>query len=88
MANKHFVQASCLPMATIRLGARTIPCAILTSDSTTAHVRVTQPGGISDAVTFVHDGEARPARIALRKQGPSGLDLWLELQLTSDVRTA
>ncbi|MEE7493043.1 hypothetical protein MOTC310_22265 [Methylobacterium oryzae] len=88
MANKHFVHASTHPTATIRLGSFDVPCTVLSSTEATAHVRVLTTGGISEHITFVRDGEVRRARVALRKQGPLGLDLWLDLQASQDARAA
>ncbi len=45
-------------------------------------------GGHFGEVTFVRDGDVRSARITLRKQGPLGLDLWLELEPIEAVRAA
>lgn len=88
MANKHFVHASTHLSATIRLGSFDVPCTVLSSSEATAHVRVLTTGGISEHITFVRDGEVRRARVALRKQGPLGLDLWLDLQASQDSRAA
>lgn len=88
MANKHFTHASTQPTATIRLGSFDVPCTVLSSSEATAHVRVVTAGGIPEHLTFVRDGEVRRARVALRKQGPLGLDLWLDLQVAQDARAA
>lgn len=88
MANKHFVQASKYPTASIRLGSFDVPCSVLSSNENTAHVRVITAGGVPENLTFVRDGEVRRARVALRKQGPLGLDLWLDLQAAQEVRAA
>lgn len=88
MANKHFAQASTHPTATIRLGSFDVPCSVLSSDEATAHVRVAATAGIPELLTFVRDGEVRRARVALRKQGPLGLDLWLDLQAVQNARAA
>ena len=88
MANKHFTQASTHPMATIRLGSFDVPCTVLSSTEATAHVRVLTAGGITEHVSFVRDGEVRRARVAMRKQGPLGLDLWLDLQDQQAARAA
>lgn len=88
MANKHFVHASTHSTATIRLGSFDVPCTVLSSTEATAHVRVITTGGIPEHLTFVRDGEVRRGRVALRKQGPLGLDLWLDLQVSQDARAA
>lgn len=88
MANKQFVQASTHPTATIRLGSFDVPCIVLSANEAAAHVRVVTSGGIPEHLTFVRDGEVRRARVALRKQGPLGLDLWLDLQVAQDARAA
>lgn len=88
MANKHFIQASTHPTATIRLGSFDVPCSVLSCTDATAHVRVATAGGVPEHLTFVRDGEARRARVALRKQGPLGLDLWLDLQVAQQARAA
>ncbi len=88
MANKHFTHASTHPTATIRLGSFDVPCTVLSSTDATAHVRVITAGGIPEHLTFVRAGEVRRARVALRKQGPLGLDLWLDLQVAQDARAA
>lgn len=86
MANKHFVHVSTHPTATIRRGSFDVPCTVLSSTETTAHVRVITAGGIPEHLNFVSDGEVRCGRVALRKQGPLGLDLWLDLQVSQDAR--
>ncbi|MBY0252725.1 MAG: hypothetical protein K2X54_15335 [Methylobacterium organophilum] len=88
MANKHFTHASTHPTATIRLGCFDVPCTVLSFSEATAHVRVVTAGGIPEQPTFVRDGEIRRARVALRKQGPLGLDLWLDFQVAQDARAA
>lgn len=88
MANKHFTHASTHPTATIRLGSFDVPCSVLSSNEATAHVRVITAGGVPENLTFVRDGVARRARVALRKQGQLGLDLWLDLQAVQEVRAA
>ncbi len=88
MANKHFVQTSTHPMATICLGSFDLPCSVLSSNEATAHVRVVTAGGIPEHLTFVRESLARRARVALRKQGPLGLDLWLDLHAAQDSRAA
>ncbi|MCJ2144251.1 hypothetical protein [Methylobacterium sp. E-066] len=88
MANKHFVPAVPHLKATIKLGSFDVPCAILAYDEVSAHVRVIAAGGIPEHLTFVRDGETRRARVAIRKQGPLGLDLWLDLQAARDARAA
>lgn len=88
MANKHFAQPSTHPTAAIRLGSFDVPCTVLSFTDATAHVRVMTSGGIPERLTFVRAGEVRRARVALRKQGPLGLDLWLDLQVSQDARVA
>ncbi|MGU3469165.1 hypothetical protein ACLBXO_30405 [Methylobacterium sp. C33D] len=88
MANKHFVHEFTHPTATIRLGSFDVPCTVLSSTEATAHVRVITTGGIPEHLTFVRDGKVRRGRVALRKQGPLGLDLWLDLQVAQDARAA
>lgn len=88
MANKDFVHASRHPTATIRLGSFDVPCSILASDDRGAHVRVLTAGGIPEHLTFLRDGQAQRARVAFRKQGPLGLDLWLDLQVVQSIRAA
>ncbi len=88
MANKHFTQASTHPTAMIRLGSFDVPCTVISSTDATAHVRVITAGDIPEHLTFVRAGEVRRARVALRKQGPLGLDLWLDLQVAQDARAA
>ncbi|MBP2493646.1 hypothetical protein J3A76_000976 [Methylobacterium sp. PvP109] len=61
---------------------------MLSSTEATAHVRVITTGGIPEHLTFVRDGEVRRGRVALRKQGPLGLDLWLDLKVAQDARAA
>jgi hypothetical protein len=88
MANKHFVHASHHPMATIRLGSFDVPCSILAIDDGSAHVRVLTAVGIPEHLTFLRDGQAQRARVAFRKQGPLGLDLWLGVQVAQAIRAA
>jgi len=88
MANEHFVHASRHPTATIRLGSFDVPCSILASDDRGAHVRVLTAGGIPEHLTFLRDGQEQRARVAFRKQGPLGLDLWLDLQVVQSIRAA
>ncbi|MER2197239.1 hypothetical protein [Methylobacterium brachiatum] len=88
MASKHFVHPTPHPKATIRLGGFDVPCAILASDEGSAHVRVITAGGIPEHLTFVRAGEMLRARVAIRKQGPLGLDLWLDLQGARDAQAA
>lgn len=88
MANKHFVHASRHPTATIRLGSFDIPCSVLASNERSAHVRVVTAGGIPEHLTIIRDGEVWRARVALRKQGPLGLDLWLDLQGAQGAQAA
>ncbi|MGN8097799.1 hypothetical protein [Methylobacterium sp. 22177] len=88
MANKHFVHASTHPKATIRVGRFDVPCTVLSHTDAAAHVRVLTAGGIPEHLTLVREGQVQRARIALRKQGPLGLDLWLDLQRNQDARVA
>ncbi|MGU3662034.1 hypothetical protein [Methylobacterium fujisawaense] len=88
MANEHFAHASTHRVATIRLGSFDVPCTVLSSTDASTHVRVVTAGGIPEYLILVRDGEARRARVAMRKQGPSGLDLWLDLQVAQDARAA
>ena len=88
MSNKHFDRAPAHPKATLRLGTFDVPCSVISSNATTAHVRVMTAGGFFGALAFVSDGAQRQAKITLRKQGPLGLDLWLDLEAVQDVRAA
>ncbi|WP_449411455.1 hypothetical protein [Methylobacterium komagatae] len=88
MSNKHFVQAPSHPKAFLRMGSYDVPCSVLSSDENAVRVRVMTAGGHFGEVTFVRDGDVRSARITLRKQGPLGLDLWLELEPIEAVRAA
>ncbi|KQS79835.1 hypothetical protein ASG32_24560 [Methylobacterium sp. Leaf361] len=88
MANKHFVHTSTQPKAMIRVGRFDVPCTVLSSTDAAAHVRVLTTGGIPEYLKFVREGEILYARIAVRKQGPLGLDLWLDLQKGQDARVA
>ena len=88
MANKHFVRAARRQTATIKLGSFDVPCSVLASNESSAHVRVIAAGGIPEHLTFLCDGQAWRARVALRKQGPLGLDLWLNLEVVKNIRAA
>jgi hypothetical protein len=88
MANNQFAQAPTLQKATLRIGSYDVPCSVLISDGSTAHVRVMTAGGHFGEVAFVQGGEVRQARITLRKQGPLGLDLWLQLQPAQAAQAA
>jgi hypothetical protein len=88
MANKHFDRTPGHPKAILRLGTFDVPCSVISCDATTAHVRVMTAGGSFGALALVREGEARPAKVVLRKQGPLGLDLWLDLEAVQDKRAA
>lgn len=79
MANKHFDQAPTHATASIRFNGSVVPCAVISVAEATAHVRVFSAGAVPEDIILVQDGEERRARIAVRKQGPLGLDLWLDL---------
>lgn len=88
MANEHFAHASTHRAATIRLGSFDVPCTVLSSTDASAHVRVVTADGIPEYLILVRDGEARRAHVAMRKQGPLGLGLWLDLRVAQDARAA
>ncbi|MEE7503749.1 hypothetical protein [Methylobacterium mesophilicum] len=88
MANKHFVHASTHPKVTVGLGSFDVLCTLLSSTDAEAHVRMPTTGGIPEFLTFARDGRVQRARVALRKQGPLGIDLWLDLQGEQDARAA
>ncbi|MCJ2023277.1 hypothetical protein [Methylobacterium sp. J-067] len=88
MANKQFAQAPTLQKATLRMGSYDVPCSVLMSNGSTAHVRVMTAGGHFGEVAFVQGGEVRQVRITLRKQGPLGLDLWLDLETAHTAQAA
>ena len=88
MTDKHFVRINPHPKAALKLGSFDVPCSILAYDEISAHVRVLSAGGIAEHLTFVRNGEMRRARLANRKQGPLGLDLWLDLQGARDAQAA
>ncbi|MCJ2107901.1 hypothetical protein MKK70_21480 [Methylobacterium sp. E-041] len=88
MANKHFNQAPTHTTASIRFDGEVVPCAVLSLAGSAAHVRVFTTGRVPDEIAFVQDGADQRAQVALRKQGPLGLDLWLDLHAARDAIAA
>lgn len=80
MANKHFTHDVPRKSGKILLGSSIVPCIVLEQSSVSARVRVLVAARLPERLIVEIDGEVRHGRVGLRKQGPLGLDLWLDLK--------
>ncbi|GJD59041.1 hypothetical protein [Methylobacterium dankookense] len=87
MANLHFTHTPNHPKAHILLGSLSVTCSVLERSTTQARIRVLNAGSVPEYLSVAFDDETRRARVALRKQGALGLDLWLDL-LASETAAA
>lgn len=88
MANLHFTHTPNHPKAHVLLGSLSVPCSVLERSTTQARIRVLTTGGFPEHLSVAFEGETRRARVALRKQGALGLDLWLDLLASESAAAA
>ncbi|CAO4172815.1 hypothetical protein [Methylorubrum aminovorans] len=81
MVNKHFTHDASGKTGKILLSSSIVPCTVLERSDTSAKVRVLAAASLPERLNVEIDGQAREAHVAVRKQGPLGLDLWLDLKV-------